>query len=75
MKNFVFLREKNTYKVKTDSYADWLIELETKKMTQILKSWKSIVKADFLSFATRSIIDKEPVMDAKIMFRYCHDKK
>jgi hypothetical protein len=74
LEKFVFTREKNAFKHKTDSYADWLIELETDKLVSLLRSWKPAFREEFLKYASRSIIDKEPVMDAKIMYKYCADK-
>jgi hypothetical protein len=71
---FVFVRGKTAFKHKTDIYADWLIELESKKMTQLVKSWRPTFKSDFTSFATKSIVDNEPVMDASIMYRYCSSR-
>jgi len=74
LKEFMFTREKNAYKHKTDTYADWLIELESNKIVELLKAWKPTFKADFDSYATKSIIDNEPVMDSKIMYNYCNKK-
>lgn len=74
LKELVFVREKTAFKHKTDIYADWLIEIESKNMAQLLKSWRSTFKSDFTSFATQSIVDNEPVMDASIMYRYCSSR-
>lgn len=75
LKEFVFTRDKNAYKHKSDTYEDWLIELESSKMIQLLKSWKAVFKKEFEKFATKSLTDKEPVMDSKIMYKYCNRRE
>uniref|UniRef100_A0A7S3JD64 Uncharacterized protein n=1 Tax=Euplotes harpa TaxID=151035 RepID=A0A7S3JD64_9SPIT len=75
LKEFVFIREKDAYKHKTDSSEDWLLELETDKLKQLLRSWKPVFKSEFLKFASKSLANNEPVMDSKIMHKYCRERE
>ena len=75
LKEFIFVRQKETFKHKTDSYEDWLIELETKKLSELLKSWKSLVKSDFDSYSSKTIDQPTPVIDSKAMYKFCQDRQ
>lgn len=59
-KDVVFVRQKDVYKHKTDSYEDWLLELEADNMVKLLKVWKTVLRPIFDEYSSKTLVMPVP---------------